>query len=93
MDALFIVDVKLSTARSGALVKAISEYIEYRVDELNMVSFDKQTDLTHLNQNNRIYGRSALIIDNTTLFNFDPNFPTFGKFQETIQGSSSIQIS
>ena len=89
MDALFIVDIKESTARSGSLVHALSDYIEYRVDELDMISFDKQTDLSLRFE---LFGRSALIVDQTLLFNLN-GFPVFDTFQENIKGSPSIQIS
>ena len=82
-------DIKESTARQGRLVQAISQYIEYRVDELDMISFDKQTDLSLRHE---LYGRSALIVDQKILFNLD-GFPVFDTFQENIAGSSSIQIS
>ena len=88
MDALFIVDVLESTANKGSLVQAISEYIEYRVDELDMISFDKQTDLS---LHYELFGRSAVIIDDQVLFNFD-GFPIFDSFQETIKGSNTFQI-
>eukprot|EP01083_Nonionella_stella_P293938 999475_1 len=88
VDALFIVDVTKSTASKGSYVRAISQYIEYRVDELDMISFDKQTDLS---LNHALYGRSAVIVDDTVLFNLD-GFPVFDTFQENLQGSNSLQI-
>eukprot|EP01084_Bolivina_argentea_P227391 384038_1 len=88
VDALYIVDVSKNTAKSGSLVKAISQYIEFRVDELDMISFDKQTDLS---LNYELFGRSAVIIDNTILFNLD-GFPKFDQFQQITKGSNELQI-
>ena len=89
VDALFIVDMSISTAGKGSRIDALSEYIEYRVDELDMISFDKQTDLS---LRYPLYGRSALIIDNTIVFNLD-QVPIFDTFQATITGSNELQIS
>ena len=87
MDALFIVDVSTATANKGSYVNAIAEFIQYRVDELDMISFDKQTDL---NLNHALFGRSAIIVDDAVFFNLD-DFPIFDKFD--ISGSNHVRIS
>ena len=89
VDALYIVDVSTATAKKGSLVNALSQYIEFRVDELDFISFDKQTDLS---LNHQLYGRSAVIVDNALLFNLD-SFPIFDALQENLKGSDTLQIS